>query len=299
MQVKTIALSGNACVDCHLSDPAIGFHEERPRLNLIICPGGAYLIHATKEGEAVALEFCARGFTAFVLKYTVGLDREHPENGFNRAARYPVQALELMETIHILCMHREEFHLADGIFLMGFSAGGHVAATVGARWMDHELTSQLSFVPKPNELCVDGMVLRYPMLGDNPEDFQGSEFQNLDRDAAPRVSRVLYGMDTPSDGQRSTVDLVIFVSKDSIPAFIWHSSDDPVVDSRKTTAFILRMQELGISCEYNLFSYGKHGLALADKYYVYDESGYDQVISVWPDLAEHWMDRIMGGKASS
>ncbi|MCC6107812.1 MAG: alpha/beta hydrolase [Atopobiaceae bacterium] len=299
MQTKTIALSGNACIDCYLPDPAIGFHEDRPRPALVICPGGAYLIHATKEGEAVALEFCARGFAAFVLKYTVGLDREHPENGFNRAARYPMQALELMEAIHILRKQRDEFHLTDDIFLVGFSAGGHVAATVGTRWMDPELTGQLSFVPEPKELRTAGMVLGYPMLGDNPEDFQGSEFKNLDRGAVLQMNHVLYGADAPSDDQRSTVDLVRFVSKDSVPAFIWHSADDPVVDSRKTTAFILRMQEMGIDCEYHLFSCGKHGLALANKYYAHDESGYDQAISGWPNLAEYWMDRIMEGKASS
>jgi hypothetical protein len=67
----------------------------------------------------------------------------------------------------------------------------------------------------------------------------------------------------------------------------------------RAAELVLAEDQLSARADFHLFSCGKHGLALANKYYAHDESGYDQAISGWPNLAEYWMDRIMEGKASS
>jgi endo-1,4-beta-xylanase len=299
MEVSEISLGASARLECYVPDPSIGFHVSRPRPAVIICPGGAYLIHATKEAEPVALEFLSRGFVAFVLRYSVATDREHPERGFDEGVRYPVQALELMEAIHVLRQRSEEMHLTDDIFLMGFSAGGHVCATVGTRWNDERLISELGFVPEGEELRARGMVLGYPMLASNTEDFSGEEFQSLGQATTDGVNKVLYGTTQPDAEQLESCNLVHAVSSDTVPAFLWHSVDDPVVDSRNSTEFVLRMQEQGIPCEYHLFSHGGHGLGLANRYYARNARECDSDIAIWPELAESWMDRLMDWKGLS
>lgn len=299
IKVREIRLDEFARLDCYMPDSAIGFHIFRPRPAVIICPGGAYLIHATKEAEPVALEFMSRGFAACVLRYAIATDREHPERGFDERVRYPMQALELMEAIHVLRQHKEEMHLTDDIFMMGFSAGGHVCATVGTKWNDERLVSELDFTPERGELRTCGMILGYPMLASNSEDFSGEEFRRLDQTTVDGVNKVLYGTARPDAEQLDSCNLVHAVSGDTVPAFIWHSADDPVVDSRNSTAFILRMQSLGVPCEFHLFSHGGHGLGLANRYYARSARECDSDIAIWPKLVESWMSRLMDRKELS
>ena len=77
MIYQKITINEDASLTAMILDPSVSFRVYRKRPAVIICPGGAYLIHATKEGEMVAQEFLARDYHCFVLNYTVGTDREH------------------------------------------------------------------------------------------------------------------------------------------------------------------------------------------------------------------------------
>ena len=289
MIYQNIKINEDAAVTAMILEPSVSFRVYRKRPAVIICPGGAYLIHATKEGEMCAQQFLARGYHCFVLSYTIGTDREHPEKGFNERAKYPLQAVELLETIHLIHAHAEEWYIDDGnIFLMGFSAGGHVCATAATRWNDPALLHQLSFVPQGNELKVSGMVLGYPMLADNSADYLGKEFRGIPAEQLALTNRVLYGKESVTEEEKEAVNLVRRVNEDTIPAFIWHSIDDPVVDSRNSTAFIQALCHYGIPCEYHLYGRGGHGLGLADRS--------DNGLNKWPELADVWMKQRMKGE---
>ena len=288
MIYQKITLNESAELTAMVLDPSVSFRVYRKRPAVIICPGGAYLIHATKEGEMTAHEFLSRGYHCFILNYTVGTDREHPEKGFNENARYPRQAAELLEAIHIVRSHAEAWYIdSEQIFLMGFSAGAHVCATAGTRWKDPELLRQLSFEPDGTELKAAGMVLGYPMLGDNPEDFTGEEFRGIPQEQLAMTNRVLYGKESVREEEKDAVNLIRRITADTVPAFLWHSIDDPVVDARNSTAFIQELCRHGIACEYHLFSRGRHGLGLADS-----EDGLNE----WPELADAWMKHRMEGE---
>lgn len=281
MITKTIPISKEAVLDLYIQDPAVSFQTYTKRPALIICPGGAYLIHATKEGEPVALNFLARGFHTFVLKYTVATDRLHPEKGVNVKLRYPTPSIELMEAIHLICEHADEWFVdSDAIFLAGFSAGAHVAGTVGYRWNDPELVSQLSFTPQGNELKPAGLVLGYPMVADNPGNFSCSAASsNIEL-----VNQVLYGTQNPSLEQIESVKLKNYVQPQSaVPTFIWHSVDDSVVSPDLSLELAQTLMHHQINCEYHLFSHGGHGLGLANE---------DPALRVWPYLAEIWMKSL-------
>ena len=70
----------------------------RKRPAIIVAPGGAYAIHATKESEPVAFQFMQMGYQVFVLKYSVGSDRANPKKGIMKNAKYPIQVIEMFET---------------------------------------------------------------------------------------------------------------------------------------------------------------------------------------------------------
>ncbi len=293
MILKTIAVNETAEVTVMIQDPSVSFRVYKKRPAVIICPGGAYLIHSTKEAEPVALDFLARGFHCFILRYTVAADREHPERGINRALRYPQPTLELMEVIHMIHQNAEAWFIEpDQIYMMGFSAGAHVCAAAGTRWNDPQLTARLSFVPDGQELKTAGMILGYPMLADNPDSFEGQEYRGLEKDSSALVKHVLYGTDTPSEAQKETVNLCSFVSEDTVPVFLWHSVDDPLIDVNQSTLFIQNCCRHHVPCEYHLFSRGGHGkgLANADK----NEKG----LPLWRDLAESWIWSLKGGRES-
>lgn len=280
MICQTIPISKEAVLETYIQDPLISFQTYTERPALIVCPGGAYLIHATKESEPIALDFLARGFHTFVLRYTVATDRYHPEKGVNTELRYPEPSIELLEAIHVIRQHAKEWHISDQIFLAGFSAGAHVAATVGIRWNDPQLTDRLSFTPNEDELRPAGMVLGYPMLADNPADFEGE----IDSGNIELVGNVLYGTITPAPEQIESVRIANYIDPETaVPTFIWHSIDDPVVSCMNSLEFVTALKQNNVPVEYHLFSHGGHGLGLAPD---------DEAISTWPKLAACWMKSL-------
>ena len=288
-----ITLPSGAYFDTYIMDSEINYHEFRKRPAIIIAPGGAYAIHATKESEPVALEFMKRGYQTFVLKYSVGLEREHPEKGISKNAVYPIQVIEMFEALHVIKRNADCWNIdTERIFLMGFSAGGHVCASCGVRWNDSQIIERLSFKPYKNELKAAGVILGYPLLKPN-----STEFKNKNKlEGVERVEKVmdyvLYQTDNPSFEQIKKVDLLNYISKDTVATFIWHSVDDPVVDSRNSTKFIAKLVEFGVQAEYHLFGHGEHGKALENRLTHMCDDEIDYHLNKWISLADYWMNRI-------
>lgn len=295
---EIIKLSTDAILETYIQEPEISFKITKKRPAMIICPGGAYMILASKEGEPVAMDFLSKGFNCFVLKYTVATDRYHPEKGINPKAHYPLPALELMEAIHTVHTHADEWFIdVSNIFLCGFSAGGHVCATVGTRWNDVNLTSKLTFIPEKNELKVSGMILCYPMLGGNPDDYTGEEYLNLlkDKKQMELMNEVCYSEANPDIKSKENFNLINHISSETVPAFIWHSANDPVVDSRQSTAFVEKLQNFGINTEYHIFSRGRHGIGLANSNGAKNADEIDDTIAIWRTLALNWINTLLKG----
>ena len=106
-------------LDCQIT---LGQFQKRPAI--VVCPGGGYMYCSNREGEPIALAYAARGFHAFVLRYSVGWD----------AADFkPLE--EVSWAIGYLRENAEEWNVdTDKISVMGFSAGGHLAASYGTLW---------------------------------------------------------------------------------------------------------------------------------------------------------------------
>lgn len=289
---KRIDLPSGAYFDTYIMDSEINYREYRKRPAIIVAPGGAYTIHATKESEPIAIQFMQLGYQVFILKYTVGSDRAHPEKGILKDAKYPIQVVEMLETIHIVKEHANEWNIdTNQIFLMGFSAGGHVCATCGVRWNDDEIVKQLSFTPEKDELKVTGIVLGYPFLAPNSNEYLEEHHLESVKSVQHIMNYVLYQSDQPSQNAINTIDLTNFISKDTAPMFIWHSIDDPVVDSRNSTRFISKLLEYGIPAEYHLFAHGEHGKSIENTLTHKEHETIDYYLNSWVFLANHWMKR--------
>jgi acetyl esterase/lipase len=88
---------------------------------VLICPGGAYYFCSDREAEPVAMSYLAEGFHAFVLRYSL------MEN-----AVFPRPLNDAEEALEIIRKNSEEWGVdPDKIAACGFSAGGHLAASLG------------------------------------------------------------------------------------------------------------------------------------------------------------------------
>ena len=133
MEIKKIALKNNE-PDVFLM-AYLPFSGDSSADAILICPGGGYAnVCDGHEGEAIAMAFCARGFRCFVLKYSVG-----------EKAKFPTPLMEASLAIVHIKDHAEKYGVdPERVFVMGFSAGGHLAASLGTLWHKDWLNAHLN-----------------------------------------------------------------------------------------------------------------------------------------------------------
>lgn len=118
---------------------------------VVVCPGGGYNYCAAIEGEPIATRFIAAGFHAFVVRYST--------MGNNPDAKYPMALEELSKALEIIREHAEEWNIdKDKIAVCGFSAGAHLACSLGCFWNREPIKTE-NLQNKPN-----AMILSYPVI---------------------------------------------------------------------------------------------------------------------------------------
>lgn len=205
---------------------------------VIVFPGGGYWVKAGHEAEPIAKAINELGCSAFVLDYRVQPYRApHPLMDAQRAVRY-VRA------------HAQEYGInPDRIAVLGFSAGGHLAASAGVFWDEGD--AQAADPVERLSCRPDAMVLCYPVIDMSGVLRHTGSARNLlgelaeDADACSKASPQLHVTDrTP-------------------PAFLWHTADDEGVDCRNSELMFRALREHGVAAELHVFAHGIHGLGLA------------------------------------
>lgn len=282
-----------AYLEVYCLDTKISSKKYKKWPAMIICPGGAYLISATKEGESVAMKYLSEGYSCFVLRYSTFLkdnDQLNEENPkINTNAHYPTQILELMEAIHIIKENADTWGIdKNQIYGVGFSAGSHILGTVSTQWDEKKFTEKLSFVPTKDELKLSGVILSYPMLKGPAE--------NLTNDAIKKQAELmnicLFNKSNPSFEERKELDLINHISSKTTPTFIWITFEDDVTSVMDSIEYVKGLHKNNIICESHFFQKGKHGLARADEHYASDPSDINYPVSEWIKLSFNWLKNL-------
>lgn len=209
-----------------------------PRGAVIVCPGGGYQHRAYHEGVPVAQWLNSIGIHAFVLHYRVAPNR------------HPLPLQDAQRAVRYVRLHSAEWGIRpDRIAIMGFSAGGHLAATAGTHW-DHGHTD--SSDPVERTSCrPDAMVLCYPVISFGEYGHQGSRERLLGEQADPAAAAGL--------------SIENCVTADTPPAFLWHTANDGAVPVENSLHLAGALRKAEVPFELHVYPNGRHGLGLADE----------------------------------
>lgn len=259
-------LTGEAELTVYVGCPK---EREKKRSAVIICPGGGYWQVVAREGEPVARQFAAMGYTAFVLSYSV------LPNGF------PVSLLELAKAVAIVRRRADEWNIdPDKIVLCGFSAGGHLACSLGVFW-NHEFVWKEIGERSKEAIRPKGMILGYPVITSGK--YAHKKF----------VERLFQYQGGPGEGDRELVSLEKQVSSDTPKAFIWQTCTDADVPVENSLLLAKEMRMHGLNVELHIFPEGPHGLSLASAVTSGGNPEFENThCGTWVRLVELWLEEL-------
>jgi acetyl esterase/lipase len=226
---------------------------------VVIAPGGGYQGRASNlEGRQVADWYNARGFTAFVLKYRLGV-----------RYLYPIPLTDALRAVRLARSLADRYKLdLTRIGMTGFSAGGHLAAMVGNSCDNGNAGAQdpiERFSSRP-----DFLVLGYPWLNAmQPSIHSGIPFYQ----ALMKLPEARYAEFVPYTP-------LFHVTPRTPPTFIFITSDDPTVSVQSSVDYYSALRAAGVAAELHVFGHGPHGVGLG--------SG-DPALDLWPTLLEAWL----------
>jgi acetyl esterase/lipase len=240
------------------------FRPQGERANgtaVVIAPGGAYIgLAGMLEGIEPAAWFTTRGVTAFILEYRVG-----PK------ARLPIPLLDGARAIRFVRANADAFNVdPERIGMMGFSAGGHLAATTAV-----DATAGEPDARDPIERVSsrpDFLILAYPWL-------EGMQVR-ADGTSSYCDFAKMRGGPTCDPREYAQFRPVEHVTKAAPPTFLFHTTDDELVPVAGTVRFYEALVSSGVPAELHAFETGSHGSGLG---------GRSPALSHWPELLEEWL----------
>lgn len=222
---------------------------------IVICPGGGYGGLAAHEAEPIAKWLNTLGVTGVVLKYRLG-----------PRYRHPVPLTDAQRALRTVRARAAEWNLdTKRAGILGFSAGGHLAATVSTQF-DGGDPNAADPIDRMNSRP-DVSVLVYPVITfTDPHTHAGSR-------------RNLLG-DMPSQDLIDAMSAEKRVTNDTPPAFIFHTADDQAVPVENAILYASALRRHGVPFEMHIYEKGRHGVGLAES---------DPVLRTWPGRCADWL----------
>lgn len=231
-----------------ISNPRMYYYPAEKANNtgtaVLICPGGGYVgVAAIKEGSEIAAWFNKLGVSAFVLYYRM-------PNGHTE-----VPLKDAQTALGIIKDRAGEWNInKNRVGIMGFSAGGHLASTVGTHFKNEK--ERPAF-----------MILGYPVVTMNKKlTHEGSRTNLLGA--------------TPTDAQVELYSNELQVTKKTPPTFIVHAIDDKAVPIANSEQLLKALQDHKVPAELHKFDVGGHGFGMRKR---------DIPVDNWPDLLKNWL----------
>ena len=227
---------------------------DEPRGAVLILPGGGYrIVCEPSEGAPVAKKFNSLGLHAFVLNYRV-----EPHT-------FPAAQIDAMRALQIIRANADKWHIDPNVVgTCGFSAGGHLSASLGCSLVDDVQYSggdeADNYKRLPDFIIAGQGVLSF-----------------RDRRNEFNAARLLGKGEVPVTQQEmDTLAPEYFVNEKTPPCFIWHTFADKVVPFTSSIYFAEALRKYNVPCQLQIFARGDHGILL----------GMDTPdVSNWPELA--------------
>ena len=215
-------------------------HDTLPRPAIIVCPGGAYEWCCPRDAEPVALRLLPYGFQTFVLNYSIG-DK----------AVYPAPLRDLSKAVCHVRDNAEEYNVdPDKIFVMGFSAGGHLSAAYGVFW-NTEMAQFDGMIKGSNKPT--GVAPCFPVITADPATGHRYSYSKI------------CGGDEFVDSLADKYNPSLHVSEDTVPMFLWHTFEDEAVPVASSLIMADALNRAKIPFELHIFPHGGHGMVLANE----------------------------------
>lgn len=253
---RELHISGVATPEIHV------YRAERPTgQGLMVLPGGSYrILSVQNEGLDAARSFNQMGITVFILTYRL------PNEGWDDQADVPLQ--DGQRAMRLIRSRAKEFGIDPAkLAVLGFSAGGHAAATL-TTCFDEKVYQPVDAADgqsaRPAFSC-----LMYPVIDLRPPLAHMESRENL---LGPNPSDAL--LDARSPNHRVTAD--------TPPCFLVHALDDDTVPYMNSVVMVEALRAKNIRCELHLFEKGGHGFGF---HLPKNFTG-----SHWPELFHRWIE---------
>jgi len=211
--------------------------------SVIICPGGGYHVLLTKrEGSDAARAFAKMGVTAFVLKYRLPNDKIMLDKSIG-----PLQ--DAQQAIKIVRQRAKEWNIdPKKIGILGFSAGGHLAATAGTHFNKPVIENGEGISVRP-----DFMLLINPVISFTDRIGHIGSRDNL---LGP----------SPTEEKIKLYSNELQVTEETPPTILIHSDADQVVPVANSVEFYRALKENKVSGELHIYAKGEHGFLTAPSF---------------------------------
>lgn len=243
--------------------------QERPLI--LVCPGGGYHFTSEREAEIIAMQFNAMGYHTAVLRYSC------------KPAQFPTALLELSRAVAHLRAHAQKYMIdPERIAVLGFSAGGHLAASLGAFWNTEwfaKIREEAGVALTAQEIKPDGLILAYPVITSGEYAHRDS-FTDLLGEERAKDSWWLEKMSLEKQNL-----------KDVPPVFLWHTSYDSSVPLENSLYFATQLIKARKPLEYHIFPGDVHGISLADWRTRSEKRMEDTAAVQWIGLVHTWLEK--------
>lgn len=244
-------------------------HEEGEEIRpcMLVVPGGGYCMVSPTEGEIVAKKFYEKGYNAFVLTYTTNLLMKEP------LKFQPLK--DISRAIRLIRKNAENYCIyPDKLALCGFSAGGHLCASICVHHEDikEESEEYAGISNRP-----DTAILSYPVITSGEKAHRDSFLTLLGPDA--------------TEEELEYMSLEKQVTKNTPPCFLWLTATDELVPAENSYLFAEALGKQEIQFALHVFSEGHHGLSLANQAWANGEFGEPYTT----EQIDNILDRVKSG----